>query len=336
MLEAPADDMPRLIYADWLEDQGDPLAEFVRVGVALAPLGSDAAGREELEHRRDELLRRHGAGWLGPWLAPGNVSFHRGFVSACQFPEGLTASAARELASRRVFALLPLARGRLEPWHKGLAVRVRVPGLGALRQPFWLGAPLGDALGAVLLGSPHLAGATDLDLGTSAVGDAAVAALAANPALAGLLRLDLGCRERPPGWSGLPGPPLVGPEGLRALAGAAFLVNLRRLSLAGSPVGEGVTNLLASPHFPALRALNLRDTGLDSVGVYRLANAPFVERLEELELTLQEEPAFVAAALAGSPHLKRIRYLRLRADRRLPRDATRVLRRAFGQRVRLD
>lgn len=29
--ERPDDDAPRLVYADWLEEQGDPQAELIRV-----------------------------------------------------------------------------------------------------------------------------------------------------------------------------------------------------------------------------------------------------------------------------------------------------------------
>src|SRR5262245_8205768 len=44
ILAAPADDAPRLVYADWLEEQGRPEdAEFVRVQVELARLGFDGA-----------------------------------------------------------------------------------------------------------------------------------------------------------------------------------------------------------------------------------------------------------------------------------------------------
>src|SRR5947209_2863533 len=38
VLAAPDDDTPRLVFADWLEEQGDPYGEFVRVQVALAAL----------------------------------------------------------------------------------------------------------------------------------------------------------------------------------------------------------------------------------------------------------------------------------------------------------
>jgi uncharacterized protein (TIGR02996 family) len=44
VLATPADDAPRLVYADWLEEQGrDEDAEFIRVQVELARLGFDGA-----------------------------------------------------------------------------------------------------------------------------------------------------------------------------------------------------------------------------------------------------------------------------------------------------
>jgi uncharacterized protein (TIGR02996 family) len=37
VLAAPDDDAPRLIYADWLDEHGDPArAEFIRAQVVLA------------------------------------------------------------------------------------------------------------------------------------------------------------------------------------------------------------------------------------------------------------------------------------------------------------
>lgn len=34
--EHPEDDVTRLVYADWLEDQGDPRSAYLRAEVALA------------------------------------------------------------------------------------------------------------------------------------------------------------------------------------------------------------------------------------------------------------------------------------------------------------
>jgi len=38
ILANPDDDMPRLIFADWLEERGDPRSEFIRVQCELARL----------------------------------------------------------------------------------------------------------------------------------------------------------------------------------------------------------------------------------------------------------------------------------------------------------
>jgi len=61
----PADEATRLVYADWLEEQGDPLGEFLR-------LQCQAKG---LERRERELWAQHGAAWaasLPPavWAGP--------------------------------------------------------------------------------------------------------------------------------------------------------------------------------------------------------------------------------------------------------------------------
>src|SRR5262245_270699 len=60
----------RLVLADWLEEQPDEVdrarGEFVRVGVALAAMGTDDPGRLDLERRQAALRSRHEAAWLGP------------------------------------------------------------------------------------------------------------------------------------------------------------------------------------------------------------------------------------------------------------------------------
>src|SRR5437868_6707171 len=58
----PDDDAPRLIYADWLDEQGESeRAEFIRVQVALARMDEDDERRPELEARKSELTGRLGA-----------------------------------------------------------------------------------------------------------------------------------------------------------------------------------------------------------------------------------------------------------------------------------
>lgn len=74
---SPEDDAPRLVYADWLLEQGDPRAELLSLQLKAKPTGKD-------ERRARQLLRVHGRAWLGP-LEPAvelrSEVFSRGFVS---------------------------------------------------------------------------------------------------------------------------------------------------------------------------------------------------------------------------------------------------------------
>jgi uncharacterized protein (TIGR02996 family) len=78
----PADDLPRLVYADWLDENNDPArAEFIRVQCELAKLPEDDPRRSGLEDREHELLEEHEPAWLGEsgrWLRA--WEFRRGFV----------------------------------------------------------------------------------------------------------------------------------------------------------------------------------------------------------------------------------------------------------------
>ncbi len=98
VLAAPDDDAPRLVYADWLMEQGDPRGEFIAVQCELASLGeAEAARATELRAREAELLARHKKDWVGhfpgsrteygivggrTWVkgSPTRWTFERGFV----------------------------------------------------------------------------------------------------------------------------------------------------------------------------------------------------------------------------------------------------------------
>jgi uncharacterized protein (TIGR02996 family) len=80
----PDDDSPRLIYADWLDEQGQcERAEFIRVQIAVhGSCESDDPQRfAELRRRERRLLRRYAKLWFEP-LRPiaVNGNFNRGFV----------------------------------------------------------------------------------------------------------------------------------------------------------------------------------------------------------------------------------------------------------------
>jgi uncharacterized protein (TIGR02996 family) len=81
ILDAPDDDLPRLLYADWLDEQGDPRGEFIRLQCTRAewPLMDDR--RSALERRERELLALHQNQWAGPLRHySSGWHFRRGFV----------------------------------------------------------------------------------------------------------------------------------------------------------------------------------------------------------------------------------------------------------------
>src|SRR5206468_7966092 len=61
----PDDDAPRLIYADWLDERGDPRGEFIRVQCALARMDEWDPRRWDLKRREQDLLAAHKRAWLG-------------------------------------------------------------------------------------------------------------------------------------------------------------------------------------------------------------------------------------------------------------------------------
>lgn len=85
ILEAPDDDGPRLIYADWLEERGDPRGEFIRVQCELAAIDASDLRRQALQAREVELLLTHEDRWRGEfreWLPIPGCTFRRGFVES--------------------------------------------------------------------------------------------------------------------------------------------------------------------------------------------------------------------------------------------------------------
>ena len=81
---SPADDLPRLVYADWLEENRDASrAEFIRVQCELATIDAIDPQRAALEDREHALLNEHEDRWLGesrPEMT--EWEFARGFVQS--------------------------------------------------------------------------------------------------------------------------------------------------------------------------------------------------------------------------------------------------------------
>ena len=64
----PDNDLRRLVFADWLDEHGEPeRAEFVRLQVESLRI-EDREERLVAIARANELFREHGQGWFAPFL----------------------------------------------------------------------------------------------------------------------------------------------------------------------------------------------------------------------------------------------------------------------------
>jgi uncharacterized protein (TIGR02996 family) len=63
ILASPQDDAPRLIYADWLEERGDPRGEYIRLLYALERLAGDDAEAVQVRERLRALEESIDLSW---------------------------------------------------------------------------------------------------------------------------------------------------------------------------------------------------------------------------------------------------------------------------------
>jgi uncharacterized protein (TIGR02996 family) len=81
------EDGPRLVYADWLDERGDPRGEFIRLQCELERL-TDAGRKAQIETQCHELFIRHRADWEIPGVD--RQIFRRGFPEELTLPAHFT------------------------------------------------------------------------------------------------------------------------------------------------------------------------------------------------------------------------------------------------------
>src|SRR5262249_53807530 len=110
VLAAPDDDAPRLVYADWLEERGDPArAAFIRVQVELTHPPIDYSKRFRLVQTERTLLPANRAAWTA-WLPAWAEAreFRRGFLEGIRCEAGDFISRADEVRHRTPLSSIQL------------------------------------------------------------------------------------------------------------------------------------------------------------------------------------------------------------------------------------
>jgi uncharacterized protein (TIGR02996 family) len=131
----PDEDTPRLAFADWLEEHGQPIrAEFIRLQCDIAKKESLSRAmlnqHVDLFKRQQELIDHHRAELLGPLAALPEtlkVEFRRGFVSEIELPVGGFLPFAETIASTK-----PRPRVSVTQVVERLYEFIRCPQLGCV------------------------------------------------------------------------------------------------------------------------------------------------------------------------------------------------------------
>ena len=298
------DDGPRLVYADWLGENGSPLdaarAELIRVQVALARLPDDHRRRSELANRQTDLLQRHRPAWTAP-LADLDI----GIVYRRGIPDAVSIDAADFLdRGGELFKRLAVRRLRLERAAPMMPRLIHCPFLAEADELDLSANELGNGGVNLFVRSPHLAAVRSLDLGFNSLDDAGVRVLARSSALAGLRELALNDNGHVTG------------EGVRAVAESPFFAGLTALDLSGNDVNDaGVQAVIQSRGLAGLRSLKLAQNHIGDAGIAALARSPLLAHLLDhsprLELWANAIGFVGARALAGSDLLARVAHLDL-------------------------
>jgi uncharacterized protein (TIGR02996 family) len=320
ILANPDDDSLRLIFADWLEERGDPRGEFIRVQIELArqeaaePFGYPfVLGRLDRQRRQPPsgplvlreqlLLSEHGREWragLTPWARRHSL-FHRGFPSVF---DGKAAGWLR--GAKRLCQLTPVE----ELWLSDLGnhwtrlarnpCNAQLVGLGLIRRIGEM-APEPSESDFAALAAGHFPRLRRLRLFAGTL----------TPALLGALgRAD---------WPSLavfwPSGGLDG-AGMEALARGRILGTVEDLSVMHSQLGQrGAEALAASSTLGRLRILEAGNAALGDQGLAALANCPRLANLRSLQLWSNEVGDAGALALAASPHLQQLERIELSRNR---------------------
>ena len=351
ILEAPEDDAPRLIYADWLDEQGESdRAEFIRLQVREARMAADDPELPALRSRTRQLGLAYHVKWVNrlPYFEGVHWEiFERGFIGAARFdhPDTFFAHAAH------VFAATPIQELRLHQFNSSHA-----PALAAtdqLRRVRILDLNDGNKIANLgteaLMESRHLRNLVVLKLGRNVLGSAGVRAIAISGSVRSLKRLKLerndlfddGLRylAESRAVAGLEQLDLertrTGDDGVKSLTKTKFLTGLRLLDLSHNQVTDaGLIALAESVVVGQLRDLFLHGNAIADAGVAALAASPHLGRLERVFLRQNRIRDEGALALARSPHLSHVRELHL-GENRISDQAGDELRARFRSRVNL-
>lgn len=290
----PHDVAPRLIYADYLEESGDPRAELIRVQVELSQLPPGDPARRESELRETALLDEYADEWLAPLKELGaqglsRRSLQRGLIERVKVNVNSLIEHG-EAICREAPALHGIELRASDDDLLALAEASLPPQITALD----LGSNRLTAMGITrLVSAPWCRQLQQLSLAFNRLGDDAMRRLGQGN-WAKLVRLNLNVNA-------------IGPQGITAFTLQPAMPKLEVLHLNSNPLMQAGLDQLASSYLATtLRELDVGASGVTAIE--RLAASPLGERLESLILrgNALKEMDTVLASLERMPSLKHV------------------------------
>jgi len=299
ILSDPEDDARRLVYADWLDENGDPeRAELIRVQCELAPGVEDGERLVALKTRERALCRANGERWLGPLWSDITTRFECGM--ACLL---LTLS---EFHSKKVQKSAPewFVRGGVQELSvhgpsRLLSTAAVSPLLARLHTLSLVCATVHDENAKQLAASPHVSNLRSLAMKANHLGEEGLAALTSASSLSRLTSLRLDDFH-------------LGVGGVRAVLESPHLANLTDLDLSyhGRRRAQDFASLADCIGLRRLRRLNLHGNKIGPASLRALVNSGNLTELIELNLGLNPLGDEGCRVLAGTQGLGRLQRLR--------------------------
>lgn len=331
----PEDDAIRLIYADWLEDNGQlDRAEFIRLQIERASLPKWDARQLRMRVREAALLNEHEIAWRANLPKLEGVhwgGFRRGFVATANF----RGFADLKQYQQQCWDAAPLESININwPQSRDNADHLKpirglrelsildsyatendanrlamLPLLAGLHTLNILQCNLESDGFAWLVGSPHLANLRALRVPFNAIGNVGIEALWQAESLTSLAELDLAATDS---YNRYNEDPVIDTIGVRSLATWPGLRNVRSLTLSGNAVRYGgLKAILQSKQTRNLKELYIRDNGYDGGTMMEFEAAHPDLQLDVLDLGENMLMDSAAEYLAGAASLRELKVLHL-------------------------
>lgn len=267
--ESPDDVAPRLVYADWLDEQGDPRGEFIRVQCERETLSERDPRCRDLDFRSRSLLAQYRNVWARPVRKWSRVTeYHRGFVEDITLRTDAFLESGEELLS-----ISPVRRVKLTHLKDQVEALAACPLLSRIHELSLRDTKFGLAKLKVFLKSPWIKSIQGFDFSFNGLSQSAVREILATPSLGPIKSLALdSCK--------------LGDRGLSLLLESDWIQHLQKLEIRSNNLNnDDAARIADCPRLRQLKELHLDfNSEITNRGIRRLLESENLPLLEVLSL----------------------------------------------------